>query len=222
MKRKLKELMDYTIITRDGLSAVIKDFLFDTQKWNIQYFQILFKKNNKNAILPITFFKYAQIINNQVFVDVLESEIGHFIKKNDSLPLIMKYEEKLLNLFNNRINTADQGLNTASFDSNEVFVRVDNRKLISFNELTKFNINANNGTIGKIDDLIVENDWNIIYFILYHNYKIPLSKKGLLDVHYLKNISFNDISVDIDMPNEKVRKVFLFMTENESALVDLE
>ncbi|MFT4548805.1 MAG: sporulation protein YlmC with PRC-barrel domain [Verrucomicrobiales bacterium] len=87
----------------------------------------------------------------------------------------------------------------------EVIDKVERSHQRSFEEVRQYDIEANDGAIGVLDDLIVECDsWRLRYAIVDINGWIPGGKR-MLDIDWLEGFDFTGAVAKIDLPKEKIK-----------------
>jgi hypothetical protein len=82
---------------------------------------------------------------------------------------------------------------------------LDHHTLHSFRQFSSFAIQARDGSIGKIDDLLVEDqDWNIYYLIVDTGSWLP-GRKVLVSPNWIQKIDWSASQLDVDLNQETIR-----------------
>jgi hypothetical protein len=76
--------------------------------------------------------------------------------------------------------------------------------LRSVNEVTGYEIEATDGSIGHVEDFIVEDNWAVRYMVVDTKNWWP-GKKVLVSPDWIKNVSFNEQSVKVDLTKESIK-----------------
>ena len=79
--------------------------------------------------------------------------------------------------------------------------------LRSFKEVKGYHIRAIDGKLGHIDDIIVDDqDWQVVYVIVDTSNWLPWSKKVMLGINWLEEISYVDREVSLRLHTETIKK----------------
>ena len=79
-------------------------------------------------------------------------------------------------------------------------------KVRSFNEVKGYHIEATDGTIGHIDDLLVDDlDWQIVYALMDTKNWVPWSKKVLVGTNWMEEISYVKKEIKINLDKETIQ-----------------
>lgn len=101
----------------------------------------------------------------------------------------------------NRADEDERGVEDAPPDD-----RRYDPNLRSFKEVSGYRINADDGEIGKMVDLIIETEhWKVMYMIVDTGGLFP-GKKVLVAPSWVQAISLADHAVDVDLKAETIRK----------------
>jgi hypothetical protein len=217
MKRSLKELLGYDIATTDNEKGNIHDFLFDRDTWIIRYvetdFGNLYKSNR--VIIPRLLFKDSELVNKKFFLDLTKSQIEKCPKPEDDQTVSRKYEEEL----NRHYNLNNYWMETyimpgagivGPYPMRAPAMAIDeknlNTSLHSFNEVKGYSISAIDDNLGEIDDLITDDSsWHIVYAIVDTRKWMPWSKKVILPVGLLEDISYAKREAKINLHTDTIK-----------------
>lgn len=217
MKRSLKDLIGYTIETKDGKKGKVKDFLFDEKQWIVRYLEADFGNlfSSEKVLIPKVFFKQP-LWKDKVFpAELLTSEIERCPKVDDHLPVSRKYEEVLYKHYqlNPYWTAAYMGSMGGYFPPRPINVpsqtisedEVDTT-LRSFKEVEGYQIHALNDTIGHVEDIVIDDeDWQITYAVIDTKNWLPWSKKVLIAIDWMDNISYSKREVKIGLRTESIK-----------------
>jgi hypothetical protein len=78
--------------------------------------------------------------------------------------------------------------------------------LRSFNEVRGYDIQAIDGKIGHIDDIIIDDlDWQIVYAVVDTSTWLPWSKKVLIGTEWMDSISYKDQKINVDLHVDSIK-----------------
>lgn len=220
MKRSLKELTGYTIKANDGTKGNVKDFLFDEEKWTVRYLEadlgLIF--SGRIVLISSVFLKEPDWQNQQFPIELSSSDIEKCPELTEKLPVSRKYEQELNKYYKTTAYWTDTyiapvGAPGITYPPRPVRVpskRVNEKELDtnlrSFVEVKGYHINAIDGKIGHIDDIIIDDtDWQIVYLVVDTSNWLPWSKKVLIAIHLLDEISYEHNEIKINLRIESIK-----------------
>jgi sporulation protein YlmC with PRC-barrel domain len=225
VKHSVRHLTDFTIETTDGMKGKVRDFLFDEDTWVIRYveadFGSFFKGNRvllpANVLDPVWDSKHFSL-------NISKRQIDNSPKPEDKPTVSREYEKEL----NKHYGYADywnpgytppghtdmyypvRPMHVPSKTINEE--EMDTR-LRSFDEVTGYHIHATDGTLGHLEDVIIDvDDWQMIYLIVDTSNWRPWSKKVILFINWLEKISYVSKEVSIDVHTDFIKNAPEFDT----------
>jgi hypothetical protein len=218
MKRSLNILSEFTLETKDNSNGKVKDFLFDEKNWIVWYLEAdfggLFK--SQKVLIPKVFLKKPLWMNKHFPLELSEDEIDKCPKIEDHLPISRKYEEELMKYYSVTPywSTAYLGttggyypprpLKTPSKIMEEEDVGTNLR---SFKEVRGYHIEAIDGEIGHVDDMIIDDeDMQVIYVVIDTSNWIPWSKKVLLSIEWMNKISYVGKHIKVNLNRETIKE----------------
>jgi sporulation protein YlmC with PRC-barrel domain len=238
MKRSLGELSGYTIQTTDGKKGKVKDFLFDEKQWVIRFLEADFGNlfSEERVLIPKVFLKQPSWDNKSFPVELLESEIERCPKISDHLPVSRKYEEELYKHYRLDPYWSGAYMGAAGDYYPPRPVKVPSRSvsedeldtiLRSFKEVEGYHIHALNGTIGHVEDILIDDvDWQILYAVIDTKNWLPWSKQVLIAIDWMENISYEKREVMINLLTDTIKSapeynpLHLINDEFEKGLID--
>ena len=79
--------------------------------------------------------------------------------------------------------------------------------LRSYKEIKSYRIRGSDGTMGQVEDIIVDDeDWQIIYLIIDTSRWLPWSKSVVLSIEWLEEISYEQREFRIDLKTSQIKK----------------
>jgi hypothetical protein len=225
MKLSIKKIIGYAIKGEGGVKGKVKDFLFDEDSWVVRYLDGDFGINSleRRVLLPRTLLKDSDWINKDLLIGLNKTEIEKCPPLQDDLPVSKVYENALLAYYKTKdywsrsyyppvdgseikhLGKPQNGpskINVPSKIANEKDLATNLR---SFTEIIGYQIEALDGVIGRIDDLIIEeSDWRICYVIVETRNWFS-SKKVLIGTLWMDDISYVDRTIKINLAIESVK-----------------
>ncbi|MDT8417267.1 MAG: PRC-barrel domain-containing protein [Lutibacter sp.] len=221
MKRSLKELIGYRIEAENGENGTVKDFLFDEKNWIIRYLKAdlgTFLPGRKVHI-PKGFLKQPDWITGTFPVELSKEEIEKSPLVDDDVTVSRKYEKELNKHFKiidywSNLYIPPSGLPVYNFPPRPITAPnkiVDEKDLDtfirSFKEVKGYHIQALNGEMGHIEDLIIEDsDWQIVYAVVDTRNWLPWSKKVLISINHMESISYVAQKVNLNINIETIKE----------------
>jgi len=219
MLRSIKNLEGYKIKATDGEIGKVYDFYFDDVTWNIRYIVV----DTGNWLNPNLIILSPDILNKpdwkkEIFsVNLTKDKIQKSPAADFNNPISQNYEEAIANhygwpLYWTSIDTAMFGAvplvnNIPNQNENES----KNKTLSEYNlrstaKLEGYKIHANDGTIGHIEDFIVDDEiWSIRYIVVDTGKWLP-GKKVLVAIQWINKISWNDSEIYVDLSKLAIEK----------------
>ena len=217
MKRSLKELSKYTVETKDGKKGKVKDFLFDEKQWIIRYLEADFGNlfSSEKVLIPKVFLKPPLWENSLFPTELSTSEIEKCPKIRDHLPVSRKYEEELYKHYRLNPYWSSPYLGSTGGYYPPRPINVPSQTIVedevdtilrSFKEVEGYHIHALDGTIGHIEDIVIDDeDWQIIYAVIDTKNWLPWSKKVLIAIDWMDKISYVKREVKINLKTDTIK-----------------
>ncbi len=245
MKHRLKDITGLTIETTDGTKGKIKDFLFDEDKWIVRYIEADFGGffKDKRILLPINVFIDHLWDSKHISINIAKEDIDKSPSPEDKPTVSREYEKELMKHYGyasywspGYIPPTHTGLYyparpmnvpTKEISEEKISEEKLDTKLRSFNEVKGYHILATDGHLGHLEDMIVDDaDWQMIYVIIDTSNWLPWSKKVILLINWLDEISFETHEVSINVHTDVIKDAPEFNTDKsveesfEKALLD--
>ncbi|MFM2485724.1 PRC-barrel domain-containing protein [Celerinatantimonas yamalensis] len=234
MLRSIKDLENYTVVASDGSVGNVKDFLFDDLTWVIRYFVVetgTWLSNRKVLISPISLQKPnwkektlpAQMTTDQVKnspdIDTdkpvsRQHEMNYldfygypYYWGEDCLWGVGMYPYMLYPGYTNFLYEQANPNNTHIIDDKTELEaqQNDDPNLRSCKAIIGYHIHANDGDIGHISGLLVEEStWAVRYFVVdtsswWGKHNVLISPEWIDQVQWL------DCSVSVDLSRQKIQ-----------------
>ncbi|MFZ6028648.1 MAG: PRC-barrel domain-containing protein [Chloroflexota bacterium] len=194
MLRSIKELQGYTIDASDGEIGKLHEFFFDDNRWEIRYMVVdtgNWLKGRRVLVAPQAFGPVDRGAQ-RLPVTLSRAQVEQSPPVEADKPLSRRLEDALLAYYE-----WHQPHKTGARE------RVDT-DLRSTREVIGYHIQARNGEIGHLDDMIVEEKgWLIRYLIIDTRNWLP-GKKVLLPPAWAEAIRWAERKVLIDLKRETI------------------
>lgn len=218
MKHSLKKLSGYSVTTKDGKEGKINDFLFDEKRWVIRYLEVDFGSflNMKKALIPRSFIENPDQDNEIIKLALEGKDIEACPDIEKGIPISRAYEAELNKYYNiNHYWMVDPaavevpvlypprplGIPGKAIDEDDL-----DTSLRSYNEVEGYHINALDGKLGHIDDIIADDyDWQIVHLIADTSNWLPWSKKVIMPLNFLDEISYAKQEVSISLKKDTIK-----------------
>ncbi|MFW5645472.1 MAG: PRC-barrel domain-containing protein, partial [Bacteroidota bacterium] len=169
MKQSLKNVKEFSIRAKDGKKGKVKDFLFDEEAWIIRYLHGDFGNwlKSKKILLPRVFLGKPEWEEEVFPVEITSDMIEKGPDIDDHMPVSREYEAELMKFYNldpywpyTYTGTAGGGLffpprPLVPPKGEDIEVKT---KLRSFKEVKGYAIRTKDEKIGKVDDLIFDDE----------------------------------------------------------------
>lgn len=202
----------------DGPKGKVRDFLFDEDRWVIRYLETDFGRlfGKKRLLIPKIFMQVPDTYNEKFPVNLVEKDIEACPDLDEEVPVSRAHESEL----NKHYGMENYWMyDVSAMDSTILYPprplkippKVPNERsldtrLRSFDEVKGYRIKAIDGIIGHLDDIIVDDkDWQIIYIIADTSNWLPWSKKVMLPLDFLKDISYVKQQVSIELRKDIIK-----------------
>lgn len=235
MLRNTNELKDYSIQASDGTIGHVKDFYFDDAAWVIRYLVVdtgSWLSSRKVLVSPmaVTQPNWAE---KSLRVSMTKEQVKNSPDVDTEKPVSRQHEIQHLTYYNYPYYWGGSGLwggemypgmmfpgygglletpQARRVESDEAYARAqtalredDNPHLRSCNEVKGYHIHASDGDIGHVQGLLVdEQSWAIRYMVVDTS-NWWLGHKVLIAPPWIKEVSWSDSSVSIDLTRQAVK-----------------
>ncbi|MFB6340271.1 PRC-barrel domain-containing protein [Saccharicrinis sp. FJH62] len=221
MKRSLNRLVGFSVKAKDGDKGSVKDFLFDEERWTIRYLEVklgnIFK--NRKVLIPRVNLGEPEWMSEHFPVN-LDMEV---IEKSPGIdfdsPVSRRYEQMLFNHYAMQPYWAQQyagysGIASMLDPNRPVPSRYPEKvvdendidtSLRSFNEVRGYTIESTDDRFGHIEDLIIEDEnWHVFYVVIDTKDLLPWSKKVMLPIEVISEISYVGRKATIKMTRDDI------------------
>lgn len=222
MLRSIKELYNYTLEAEDGLIGRCKDFLFDDQSWTIRCMVADTSKwliGRKVLISPISLGEPDW--GSRLFpVRLTKKQIEEAPDLDEHAPVSRQHEIKWSRYYGWPYYWEGTGLWGAASYPSALFIQKQmaaaeqaekaeseekDEHLRSIREVTGYHIHAKDGSIGHVDDFILDDEtWSIRYMIVDTRNWIP-GRKILASPGWIEAVNWAEKEVQVGLTKEAIQ-----------------
>ncbi len=227
MQRSVKSLIGYTMGATDGEIGKVKEFYFDDKTWMIRY--VIVETGNwlsgrKVLISPVSLLK-ADSDSEVLSVNLTREQIKNSPDIDTEKPVSVQQEMELYNyypwgnywggsLWGGGIGTTGMMMGPsipveeavgAEYNAAPGTEGDGNPHLRSTDTVKGYNIRANDGAIGDVEDFIIDDSsWKIDFMVVDTGNWFP-GKKVLISPKWIKQVEWETSSVVVNASVEKVK-----------------
>jgi sporulation protein YlmC with PRC-barrel domain len=219
MKHSVKDLTGYAIETTDGMKGKIKDFLFNEDNWVISYMDADFGGflKHKRVLLPIRVIKDPVWGSKHFLLDISKERIDKSPIPEEIPTVSQEYEKELMKHYGfaaswnlGYMPPSHPGLyypaRPLKVPTKKIREEDMNTSLRSFKEVKGYHILATDGKLGHVEDIIVDDlDWQMVYLVIDTSNWRPWSKKVILSVNWLEDISYVSREVSVNVHTDIIK-----------------
>lgn len=219
MQRSLKSMRGYTLLARDGEIGKVHGFLFDDHDWTVRYLVadtgtwlpgrrvllwpgVLGRPDWSEQALPVELTREQVKASPPVRADEPVSR-----QKESDLHTYYgwpPYWRQRPPLSGPASGTSDAALAAAEAEMNALEEKTPDPHLRSSREVIGYHIEARDGEIGHVEDLIVNvEDWLIRYLVVDTRNWLP-GRKVLVSPTWAEEISWRERKVRVDLSRETI------------------
>ncbi len=209
MLRSVKNLKGYKISAQDGSIGKVVDLYFDDQAWIARYLIADTGRwlPGRKVLIPRAVLGRPDWDKNQFHVGLTKDRIedGPSIKEDE--PVSRQHEVELFQHLH--VNPYWARVPGGVFVVKEALKTHDGSNgdpnLRSSQEVIGYHIEAADGEIGHVEDVIVDDDtWTIRYLVIDTKNLLP-GKKVLVAPTWIKGISWSDSKVSVDLTSSQIK-----------------
>jgi len=216
MNRSVKHLHTYTLVGRDGELGPVEEMYFDDEKWTIRYIITDLEEvpeKDRAAVSPVS-VDDVDWKNRMIMVDLSRDDVAGSPEVDVEEP-IGRHKERQLNSYY-RIpiywsgvglwgNHVYPGLLAGESLEDEEDRGDGETHVHGTKEAFGYKIEATDGQIGRVDDLVVEEKtWEIQFLVIGTGNWLP-GKKVIVDTHWIDQVNWRDGTVSVSLPRNAIR-----------------
>jgi hypothetical protein len=211
MLRSVNDLVGYVLAAEDGEIGRCKDFLFDDLSWAVRYMVADTGKwlpGRKVLISPIALGE--PVARTRLFpVNLTRQQIEHSPPLAQDAPISRQFEASLFDHYGWayywRMAPYHQQLHLEEQEKRAGGAKPEKSHLRSAKEVRGYHIQAIDGEIGRVDDLIAEEEgWVLRYIVVNTRPWLP-GGQVLVAPDWVKEVDWNEQKVSVDLTKEAVK-----------------
>jgi sporulation protein YlmC with PRC-barrel domain len=215
MNRSVKHLHAYTVVGRDGELGSVEEMYFDDEKWTIRYIIAgLAEASEKDraAVSPVSVDE-VDWKNRMILVDLSRREVAGSPDVEPEQPLGRDKERQLNSYYGIPVYWNGVGLwgnhvypGLLAGESSLEEDRSDEEPHVhTTREAFGYKIEATDGEIGRVEDLVVEEkSWEIQFLVIDTGGWLP-GKKVIVDTHWIDEVDWQKGTVSVSLPRNAIR-----------------
>ncbi|MBD3233600.1 MAG: PRC-barrel domain containing protein [candidate division Zixibacteria bacterium] len=218
MLRSVKEIKGYKILAEDEKFGDAKDLLFDDHEWIVRYLVVDTGKwlPGRKVIIPPTELEKPDWVGQALPVKLTRKQIEEGPPLNEDEPVSRQYQKRLQSFFGwSPYWVAGVPESAVIAEMTQAEKEKGEKKgiepegdphLRSCEEIVDYHIKAEDGEIGHVEDFILDDElWQIRYLVVDTRNWLP-GKKVLVAISWIKDISWANNQVDVEMTREAVKE----------------
>ncbi|MBN2551549.1 MAG: PRC-barrel domain-containing protein [Spirochaetales bacterium] len=216
MNRSVKHLQAYTLVARDGELGSVEEMYFDDEKWTIRYIIANLEEvpdKEWAAVSPVS-VEGVDWKNGTIMVDLSREDVAGSPELDLEEPMGREKERQLnryyripvywngVGLWGNHVYPgllAEESV-AAEEDGSDRETRVHGTR-----EAFGYTIEATDGEIGRVDDLVVEERTWEIQFLVIDTGNWLSGRKVIVDTHWIDQVNWQDGRVAVSLPRNAIR-----------------
>jgi sporulation protein YlmC with PRC-barrel domain len=215
MNRSVKHLHAYTVVGRDGDLGSVEEMYFDDEKWTIRYIVAdLAEASEKDraAVSPVS-VDAVDWKNRMILVDLSRVEVAGSPDLEPEQPIGRDKERQLSSYYGIPVYWNGVGLwgnhvypGLLAGESSKEEDRSDGEPHVHPTRAAfGYKIEATDGEIGRVEDLVVEEKtWEIQFLVIDTAGWLP-GKKVIVDTHWIEEVDWQKGTVSVSLPRNAIR-----------------
>ncbi len=228
MLRSLKEQIEYTIVTKDGESGDVYDFLLRDDNWTIRFLVVDTLKwlPGRKIIIPPHVLDKPDRNNRVLPVTLTMDEIKGYPPLDEKEPVSHEYEKRLYKHFNwipyweqpfigTMIPPRSSPLQFAAAGAEPPSEQPEKEphddlsegaaELRSCREILDYAVHAKDGDVGSVDDLLADEEAWVTRHLVAKVKDHASGEKVLLAAPWVKSVNWGKSQVTFDLAREDIR-----------------
>lgn len=221
MLHTLNDLEDFTVNAADGYIGKVKDFYFDDRTWIIRHLVVeagTWLKHRK-VLLTAASIKYVSRESKTITVDLSMNQVKNGPGIDQNLVVSPQTEIDYLSYYGYsfyRGATDTQGQDD-EHQVAETFAVIDavrrmngDRHLRSCKEIINYNFEAVDSQVGHLQGMLFDEDTWSVQYLIANTSNWWLGHQVLLEPQFIKDISWGDAKIYVDMLRQQVQDAPIF------------
>jgi len=218
MLRSIKSMKGFKIRAKDGNIGEAVDFLFDDERWIIRYLVADTKSllpGKRVLISPAAFYGTPKWEDKEFPVILTREMVKQCPNVDTAKPVSRKKETELARYYNwplywsqwpgtsaPPVFTPKEGPLGEMIPAEEG----EGSHLRSAKEVSTYHIHAQDGKIGRVEDIICDDEaWNIRYAVVNTRNWLP-GRRVLISPYWIKGVSWAESEIEVDLSREQIKR----------------
>lgn len=228
MIRSMKKMNGFSIKAIDGKIGELEDIFFDDENWIVRYFVIDTGDwlEDRLVLVSPSAIKKVDLGNEIIEVTLDKQQIEDSPKIDSDKPVSRQHEHDLVNYYNwpnywisaggafmagpivvPQSNPTSVEKEVAEINKRQKSEHKFNLNLRSVNEVTGYNIHAEDDEFGHVEDFMAdEKNWNIKYLLIDTRNWFPGGRKVLILLRWIKKIVWTESRVYVELEKKDIEK----------------
>lgn len=207
MLRSINEFNGYPLQCSDGKIGHVKDCLFDEREWKLRYLVAELGKPFKHQVLIQTEHLDRPEVGwtgKKFDINLTKEEVESSPPVNSEETVSQKVEKKIT-VHYGRIQPYFENPSFDDLVTDDRLREIADCRLRSADKIRQTEVEARDGHIGTIDDLIIDTTtWQLRYFVVKTRDFLP-GGKVIIPILWLNNVHHFDRLVEVDLSVEEVK-----------------
>lgn len=219
MLRSVNELLGYTIRATDGDIGNVHDFYFDDQSWVIRY--LVVETDNwlagRSVLISPVALGLPEWQQQVLPVQLTQKQVKNSPSIDLDKPVSRQMEEKLHVYYGwlpywktgkpYLVEPREPGplpLGTAELETSDNLIEHDDPHLRSVEEVTGYQVQARDGDIGQLEQLIADDEAWIVRYLVADTGEWLANKRVLLSPKWIESLDWVEREVIVDLSQHMV------------------
>lgn len=221
MLRSMKDLTKYTFKAKDGEVGRVHDFYFDDSTWTVRYLVVDTGRwlPGRQVLLSPQSIARVQWNDREIHLDLTKKRIEDSPAPAEDAPVSRQHEKDLHAHYGWEAYwlavpgamgaaAAAPHIRTAPAGSARVAENADadaDPNLRSLREVTQYDIEASDGSVGVADDLLCDDDLWVIRYLVVDTRKWLPGKSVLVSTEWIDAIDWAKHHVAVELSRDKLK-----------------
>jgi len=222
MQRSVNNLVEYTICATDGELGKVNDFYFDDLTWSIRY--LVVKTGNwlseRDVLIPHAALGRTDWNSKTFRVNLTMEQVRNSPDIDTEKTVSRQHEEKLFDHYMLPVYwgegfyatplgmiplTPISDMSKMKVDDDLTQQQHEDPHLRSTMKVKGYQIHANDGEIGHVEDFIVDDDKWILWYLVVDIHNLLRGRKVLIKPHRINRIDWDKSEVYLNLSQESIK-----------------
>jgi hypothetical protein len=232
MLRQVKLLLKYNVLARDGEFGFVDDLLFDDREWMMRFLVIDTGTwlSGRKVLIPPHVIDQPDWGSHVFPVRLSKEQIKDSPPLDTNEPVSLQHEHRIFEHYNisprlvrgpvpafgsigpdydrqgeARMTAGMADAEGEAIDQEDTSTHEDHH-LRSASEIMKYRLRATDGEIGDVEDLLLDDSTFHIRYLVVDTGSWLSSRKVIIAVPWIENVSWEDASVAVDFTRKQVEE----------------